>query len=275
MFYTYKRIRWKWLKGNKGKNQKKHPYLTNKGEIVSGQRLEKFLSFLGKHEDPYYNNKQRTLADENQRMRKADKRAGRDSSVPPEDILAAREEWERGNYKEMLKTIVTQQDAATQTNGFQPVATQSDIFNEMEMKRKSYEFKPEDSEEEELDEGFVSRMGTLFRNSLSSSGDELGDSVSDVEGPQAHDDDDFDEHVEDLKGRYYYDKFKFSPLDAEKHIALRKAYIEGLVWNLEYYYKGCSSWEWFYPYHYGECAIYHILPCLKTKSSTVILKDPC
>ena len=60
-----------------------------------------------------------------------------------------------------------------------------------------------------------------------------------------------DEHVTDLKGRYYYDKFKFSPMDAEKHVALRKAYIEGLVWNLQYYYKGCVCWDWFYPYHYG------------------------
>ena len=49
----------------------------------------------------------------------------------------------------------------------------------------------------------------------------------------------------------YYDKFGFTPVDAEKHTALRKAYIEGLVWNLEYYYKGCTSWEWYYPYHYG------------------------
>ena len=29
-----------------------------------------------------------------------------------------------------------------------------------------------------------------------------------------------DKHVSDLKGRYYYEKFNFSPLDAEKHIAL-------------------------------------------------------
>ena len=54
-----------------------------------------------------------------------------------------------------------------------------------------------------------------------------------------------------MKGRYYYDKFGFTPFDAEKHRALRKAYVEGLVWNLEYYYKGVVSWEWYYPYHYG------------------------
>lgn len=184
-------------------------------------------------------------------MRNAAKKAGRNSSVPPEEVLAAREEWERENYKEMLKTITTQQDAAIPTNGFKPVISQSGIFNEMEIKKKSFEFKVEECEEE-LEEGFVSRMGTLFRNSLSGSGDALGDATGEIKGSESHNSDDFDEHVEDLKGRYYYDKFKFSPLDAEKHIALRKAYIEGLVWNLQYYYKGCVSWEWYYPYHYGE-----------------------
>ena len=56
---------------------------------------------------------------------------------------------------------------------------------------------------------------------------------------------------QDLKGRYYYDKFQFTPFDAAEHKALRKAYIEGLVWNLKYYYEGCVSWSWYFPYHYG------------------------
>jgi len=55
----------------------------------------------------------------------------------------------------------------------------------------------------------------------------------------------------DLKRRYYFDKFGFSPVDVEQHQKLRRAYVEGLVWCLEYYYRGCISWDWYYPYYYG------------------------
>lgn len=55
----------------------------------------------------------------------------------------------------------------------------------------------------------------------------------------------------DYKGRYYFEKLKMTPVDKDDHWKLRCAYIEGLRWCLAYYYRGCISWSWFYPYHYG------------------------
>mmetsp|Transcript_17165 Transcript_17165/g.39454 ORF Transcript_17165/g.39454 Transcript_17165/m.39454 type:complete len:1600 (+) Transcript_17165:173-4972(+) len=55
----------------------------------------------------------------------------------------------------------------------------------------------------------------------------------------------------DFKGRYYFEKLKLTPLDIKGHHELRQAYVEGLMWCLAYYYRGCISWGWFFPYHYG------------------------
>jgi len=62
---------------------------------------------------------------------------------------------------------------------------------------------------------------------------------------------DSEETSKDFKGRYYYEKLQFTPIHIKEHLDLRKAYIEGLQWCLAYYYRGCISWGWFYPYHYG------------------------
>jgi 5'-3' exoribonuclease 1 len=59
----------------------------------------------------------------------------------------------------------------------------------------------------------------------------------------------------DYKGRYYYEKMKLTPLDKDKHWDLRRSYMEGLMWCLAYYYRGCISWGWFYPYHYGKSSM--------------------
>jgi 5'-3' exoribonuclease 2 len=36
--------------------------------------------------------------------------------------------------------------------------------------------------------------------------------------------------------------------------ALCKSYLESLVWVLQYYYDGCTSWKWFFPFRYAPLA---------------------
>jgi 5'-3' exonuclease len=53
------------------------------------------------------------------------------------------------------------------------------------------------------------------------------------------------------KGLYYFEKLGITPSHVSVHEAIRLHYLEGLLWCLAYYYRGCISWGWFYPFHYG------------------------
>ncbi|EFA77071.1 5'-3' exoribonuclease [Heterostelium album PN500] len=52
--------------------------------------------------------------------------------------------------------------------------------------------------------------------------------------------------------RYYNHHFE-SEAKEDDNVVLHvcQSYIDGLAWVLKYYYKGCASWGWYYPYHYA------------------------
>jgi 5'-3' exonuclease len=75
LFEFYKKQRPRWLEGEKP------PYLTYQGNIVSGKRLEAFLSAIGAHETPYYDNKKRVEIRENEHMRSQYKKLGMSITV--------------------------------------------------------------------------------------------------------------------------------------------------------------------------------------------------
>ena len=54
--------------------------------------------------------------------------------------------------------------------------------------------------------------------------------------------------------RYYEQKFHVSPNDIEFRHQVARSYVEGLAWVLLYYFQGCASWTWYYPYHYAPFA---------------------
>jgi 5'-3' exoribonuclease 2 len=59
------------------------------------------------------------------------------------------------------------------------------------------------------------------------------------------------------KERYYKSKFDVDIKTEEGAKLPRKvvqSFMEGICWTLLYYYRGCPSWIWYYPYHYAPFA---------------------
>lgn len=57
-----------------------------------------------------------------------------------------------------------------------------------------------------------------------------------------------------FKDRYYESKFDVMPENMQFRYSVALQYVKGLCWVLQYYYQGCASWEWYFPYHYAPFA---------------------
>lgn len=53
------------------------------------------------------------------------------------------------------------------------------------------------------------------------------------------------------KRDYYRDKMKFGNITKSELRDQAEGYVRAVQWNLHYYYRGCVSWNWFYPHHYA------------------------
>lgn len=57
-----------------------------------------------------------------------------------------------------------------------------------------------------------------------------------------------------FKDRYYESKFDVGSDNIEFRYKVGLQYVRGLCWVLQYYYQGCASWDWYFPYHYAPFA---------------------
>ena len=55
------------------------------------------------------------------------------------------------------------------------------------------------------------------------------------------------------KERYYMISLRLKSMTQIKKL-IKQSYIEGICWVFSYYYNGCVSWEWYYPFHYAPFA---------------------
>lgn len=57
-----------------------------------------------------------------------------------------------------------------------------------------------------------------------------------------------------FKDRYYESKFDVGADNVQFRYSVALQYVRGLCWVLKYYYQGCASWDWYFPYHYAPFA---------------------
>jgi len=117
---------------------------------------------------------------------------------------------------------------------------------ELEQTIKDKVFKRTDLSEEEKQELAAKKLKAVVDKQLREKGEKLVEAYQDkVKLTQ-----------EGWKQRYYREKFHVIGEAEIKEFCrnIRQAYIEGLEWVLQYYYNGCQSWYWYYPYHYAPFA---------------------
>ena len=216
LFNTYKEQRNGWGKGG---------YLTYAGNIVSAKRLEAFLKVVGAAENDIFVKREEDEADYLKKKRKWDKRDGKVGQTKTDEELELEEQEKNRRFIEMLEQ--TGGSAASAKAAAQkPDSPPADKAND------------DGEDEDDLSKLSVSIKTSATR--VAKGPTPLMEKLLDPANPQ-----------KDFKGRYYFEKMGLTPIDDVKHVHLRHAYMEGLVWCLAYYYRGCISWGWFYPYHYG------------------------
>ncbi|XP_076057715.1 5'-3' exoribonuclease 2 Rat1 [Oratosquilla oratoria] len=79
---------------------------------------------------------------------------------------------------------------------------------------------------------------------------------------RSHEDSDEEEETPDevrlyeegAKDRYYESKFEVTSDNVGFRYMVADEYALGLCWVLKYYYQGCVSWKWYFPFHYAPFA---------------------
>ena len=56
------------------------------------------------------------------------------------------------------------------------------------------------------------------------------------------------------KERYYMSKFSMGSDELSFRHTVANEYVLGICWVFKYYYQGCASWNWYFPYHYAPFA---------------------
>ncbi|KAL4895826.1 XRN 5'-3' exonuclease N-terminus-domain-containing protein [Aspergillus ambiguus] len=262
-------------------------YLTKDGH-VDFKRAQLILQGLAKQEDAIFRRRrqaeERKAANERRRKQEAQQREERskrqrrgspsyDAYEPPannrsrgsgggpappsglELITPGRGELSR-ETRELTQSMVVNRGAVYRANAANKSAAA--VLKSKLMKGSSEDAPPENSEEPPADEAAEPTSPSVLgkRKADEKNG---GEETPGSETPKPNKDDEMPPDTvrlweEGYADRYYEQKFGVDPEDKEFRHKVARAYAEGLAWVLLYYFQGCPSWTWYYPYHYAPFA---------------------
>jgi 5'-3' exoribonuclease 1 len=206
-------------------------YIVDHGELADLQRLEKLFAVIGSKEEEILSNRETELKKFAAKRRKRDEITEEDEAEAEEleEFLQQQfeEAWQEAMHGDSFPEAILEEFTIIGKQGKKkklpfssaPITAESGSGEMPSGQDADFGFGEDDDEEE---------------------GEEGG------EGNERK--------KKDYRGRYYYEKFKFVAIGKEGESQLTdimKHYLKGLQWCLAYYIKGCISWTWYYPFHYG------------------------
>lgn len=204
-------------------------YLTDSGEVEL-ERVEMIMIDLGYMEDNIFKERQKTELrfKENAKRRKMMEKA----------------KQQRPDFSALMNSqfAPTALGAGAMPNAIQNPRQEAANFRMIGMQRE------------------LSRNMSTASGSDSSYIDNRGQKRKSSEEEEKKESDDEQAHDEvrlwesGFKDRYYESKFDVSPENIHFRNTVALEYVRGLCWVLKYYYQGCASWGWYFPYHYAPFA---------------------
>jgi 5'-3' exoribonuclease 2 len=249
-------------------------YMTCDGS-VNLERVEIMMQGLGQQEDQIFRRKRegelrRLRNEKRQKLEKEQRNSGRKGGAPPPPSSLPAISKNRGEKAPVnpldnlpLYTTSGESVGAVHMTNSEIVANRNSLnMANMANKSAAQEMKSQllkgvltdstPAEEDEATDSGAADADTATIGTKRKSTEEL------VKKPIPEDLDEPEDNIRlwepGYRDRYYVNKFHISVDDKDFRRQVVEKYIEGVCWVLLYYYQGCPSWKWFYPYHYAPFA---------------------
>lgn len=206
-------------------------YLTDSGDVAL-ERVEMIMTDLGHVEDEIFQDRQKN----EERMKARNKRMKLEKQRRPDFSALANTQFAPVALGQQPTRVVNAHDEILRI-GRAGMATQAGAGN----RNAGLEamLHPSGGDQQQGNRGIKRKA-------------EEAPGQAEEEDDQAHDEVRLWE--DGFKDRYYESKFDVLPDNVQFRYSVALQYVKGLCWVLQYYYQGCASWEWYFPYHYAPFA---------------------